>query len=137
MDLAVESTLRVRHYHPSDFVRHLLPEFVSLELDPKLTWVVEEDGMIKAALLAAYGSQTACFLRLAATSDAPHNWMVSLLRAVIRDLEEMNAKVIMVCLSAERWQELKLLRLIQRAGGIMNPLAGYIVAIPVEQARRW
>jgi hypothetical protein len=136
MDLAVESMVRVRHYQRGDFVRHLLEEYATLELDPRLTWVVEKDGMIVAVLLAAYGSQMAVLIRLAASSDAPHTWLLSLLRYAACDLEEMGTKAVMVALSVDRLYELKMARIIQRAGGSLQPMAGFITAFSIEQMRK-
>jgi hypothetical protein len=138
MDLAVENAVQVRHYQRGDFVRHLLPEMEALELDPRLTWVVEKDGMIVAALVALYGSQMAVLVRLIASSDAPPTWLLALLRYATRDLEEMGAKCIIASLSVDQLAGMKLARMFQLAGGTLQPISGFIGAVAIENTwRRW
>jgi hypothetical protein len=136
MDLAVESAIKVRHYQRGDFVRHLLPEYGMLDLDPKLTWVVEKDGMIVAVLITVYGSQMAVVIRLAATTDASPTSVLALLHYATRDMDEMGAKVLMAPLSVDRLPELKLAHIIQHAGGALEPLAGFIGILAIEKTRR-
>jgi hypothetical protein len=137
MSLAIESEVLIRAYETGDIVAHLLPEYAQLHLDPALTWVVDVDGAVVGVLVAAYGSQTACLLRVAAVPSAPYGWLLALLRRAIVDLRERGCVVLVACLSAARPEELKLARLLQRAGGQLASISGYVGAVTIDQAGKW
>jgi len=137
MSTLVQEGVQIRSYEKGDIIAHLLPEYANLQLDPSLCWVADVDGAVMGTLVATYGSQTACLIRIASVPGAPHGWLLALLRRAISDLKSRGCVVLMACLTAARPEELKLARLLQRAGGQLASISGFVGAITTEQAGRW
>ena len=120
------STVIARRYEIVDDLTHLMPEYANYKLDSNMTWVAEIDGEIVGAILAAGGNQTAVILRMVAVDNAPTSWALATLRYMATDLYDQGYLVITACLSAARPAELKLARMMQRGGGMLGAISGYI-----------
>jgi hypothetical protein len=134
----ITAAMRARHYEKGDIIAHIVPEYAHLKLEPDNCWVVEdEEGVVVGAVLVTVGNEIACVIRVAGLPEAPLSWVLCGLRMMVRDLHERGVKVLVACFNVTRVEELKLARLMQKAGGELAPLSGFVAAVAVEQVRRW
>jgi hypothetical protein len=134
----IATGFEVRHYQPGDIIAHIVPQYANLKMEPENCWVVEdEEGAVVGAILATVGNEVACLIRIAGLPHAPQGWVLCCLRLLTRDLRERGIKVMVACFDVSRVEELKLARLLQKAGGELVPLTGFVGAIAVERAGRW
>lgn len=98
-----------------------LPADLNIEfpsIDPVWTWVVEEDGIITAALISCPGPGMAILLKICASRLASRKVHLKLLRRAMTDMYNRGYHAYMVCLDKDRPMEAKLAKIAIRAGGL-------------------
>lgn len=99
-----------------------LPSNLNIEfpsVDPIWTWVVEEDSIITAALIACPGPGMAILLKICSSPLASRKVHVKLLRRALVDMYNRGYHAYMVCLDKDRKMEAKLAKIAIRAGGLV------------------
>lgn len=106
----------------------LSADLVGVIVDPQWCWVVDVMGVGKvAALLVAPAHGLAIFIRLCVLPEAPRWVLGRLFRKVLDDLSERGYHGYAALLDPSRSEELKLLRIVARAGGSVHG-SGVVVA---------
>ena len=111
-----------------------LPSNLNIEfpsIDPTWTWVVEEAGIITAALIACPGPGIAILLKICSSPLASSKVSLKLLRKSIIDMYNRGYMAYMVCLDISRPLEAKLARIAIKAGGLKMG-QGIIIAGPTN-----
>jgi hypothetical protein len=98
--------------------------FEAFRIDPEWQWVVVQDGRVVAHLLAANAHGLLFILRLTAFPEAPRGWLVRMLRQVLRDAKTQGCLGYVTFLSDQSPREVKLMRVVEKAGGMLMPQSG-------------
>lgn len=87
-------------------------------------WVVLHEDRIVAQILTAPAHGLLLLLRMMSLPSAPEGWAVLALRRVLADAKARGLIAYLVLLEDARPQEVKLMRIVQKAGGILRPVCG-------------
>jgi len=132
MTTRVHGELDVRHPYVNEVPPELMTGFESLPIDPEWQWVLTVDGRIRAQMLCASAHGMLLILRVKAMPDAPAAWLVCFMRRVLADARALGMIGYVSFLSDRNPQEVKLMRIVQRAGGLLLPQSGAMVAGSLE-----
>ena len=130
--MKVDAAITVRHPYVGEVPVELITGFEALPLDRQWQWVLIHDGKVKAQMLCANAHGLLLIIRLTALKDAPAGWAVRFFREVMRDARAMGCIGFTTFLSDQNPQEVKLMRIVQRLGGMLNPQTGAWVAGSTE-----
>lgn len=128
----VDAAITVRHPYVGEVPAELITGFESLVLDREWQWVLVHEGKVKAQMLCANAHGLLLIMRLTALPDAPPGWLVRFFREVMRDARANGCIGFTTFLSDQNPQEVKLMRIVQRLGGVMYPQTGAWVAGSTE-----
>lgn len=99
-----------------------LPSDLNIEfpsIDPTWTWIIEEDSIITAALIACPGPGMAILLKICSSPLASRKVHLKLLRRALLDMYNRGYHAYMVCLDKDRPMEAKLAKIAIRSGGLV------------------
>lgn len=116
--------IEVRHPYVGEVPVELVAGFETLKIDTEWQWVVVCDGKVVAQMLCAPMHGIMAILRLTAFKDAPHNWTLRLFRQALTEARGEGMIGYATFLSDANPQEVKLMKIIQRSGGMLLPQSG-------------
>jgi hypothetical protein len=116
--------VQVRHPYVNEVPSELIAGFEALPIDPEWQWVLVADGRVVAQMLCARMHGLLAILRLTAFPDAPRGWAVKIFRGVMADVRTQGIIGYMTFLSDSNPQERKLMRIVQKSGGMLLPASG-------------
>jgi hypothetical protein len=118
----------IRHPYVNEVPADLMRGFEAYRIDPEWQWVLIVDGYVKAQMLCANVHSVLYILRLIAFPDAPHGWLAAMLRHVMAEARQAGCIGFISFLSDKNPAEVKLMRIVQRAGGFVLATTGAMVA---------
>lgn len=122
-------TITIRNAQPGEQLpESLLGKWSCLKLDAQWIWVAESEGNIEGLVITSVAHGALFIWRVAATENAPKNWLRTALRAVIREAAKRGIVLIMSYLQPSRGNEYKLLRIAWRAKWVCQSEAGVWIA---------
>lgn len=130
--MITEASITVRHPRAGEVPAELMTGLDMFPIDTDWQWVLIHDGQVKAQLLAVKAHGLLFIMRLTSLPDAPYGWAVKLFRQVMKDAKEAGLIGFMTFLADQNPQEVKLMKIVQRLGGIMIPQSGVWAAGSVE-----
>ena len=130
--MRVDEVLVVRHPYRDEVPPELMRGFEAFRVDPEWQWVLVHDGRVVAQLLAANMHGVAYLMRLSALREAPQGWAVRLFRQMLRDAKAAGMLGYMVLLTDGTKAERRLMRIVQRHGGYLEPVTGVVAAGRLE-----
>lgn len=89
-------------------------------------WVVEYEGKIVAQILTAPLHGLLLLLRMISLPEAPPLWLVLALRRILADAKARGLFGYLILLEDVRPNEVKMMRLAQRGGGMLRPFSGVL-----------
>lgn len=116
--------LEVRHPYVGEVPAELVLGFEALPIEAEFQWVLVVDGKIKAQMLCGAMHGLLFIVRLTALPDAPKSWAVTLFRKVLADAKAQGIIGYVSFLSDSNPQEVKLMRIVQKSGGMLLPVSG-------------
>jgi hypothetical protein len=116
--------IEVRHAYVGEVPSELIVGFEALRIDPEWQWVLVVNGKVMAQMLCANMHGLLAILRLTALPGAPSAWAVTLFRRAMAEARKSGAIGYVTFLSDARAQERKLMRIVQRSGGMLLPATG-------------
>jgi hypothetical protein len=122
--MRVDSEISVRHPYRGEVPQELMRGFEAFSIDLEWQWVVVADGQVKAQILCTNAHGLLFILRLTALKDAPHAWLFRLLREVFREAKAQGCLGYVTFVCDQNPPEIKLMRLVQKAGGMLMPQSG-------------
>lgn len=126
------ANIEVRHPYVNEVPADLLRGFEMFRIDPEWQWVLAVNGHVKAQMLCANTHGVLLIFRLTAFPDAPHGWMPRFLRHVLAEARAAGCIGFLTFLSDKNPIEVKLMRIVQRAGGLVLPQSGALAAGSTE-----
>ena len=131
------TTLNIRLRHRGEILPDgLKTEFELLgQVDHNWHWLIEHNGEVIAQILASNCHGMLLILRMTripVTTFIPPTWAMLALRRVLRDAKERGCLGFMVMLEDRHPVEAKLMRIAQKAGAIIQPFYGAVIAGSVE-----
>jgi hypothetical protein len=87
-------------------------------------WLVLHQDKIVAQILTAPMHGVLLLLRMMSLPEAPHGWLVLALRRIMADAKAKGLFGAVVLLDDRRPQEVKMMRIAQRSGGMLLPYCG-------------
>lgn len=130
--MQIDAKLEVRHPYVGEVPAELMSGLEVFKIDPEWQWVAVVEGRVVAQLLAVNAHGVLLMLRLTALPDAPKTWAVNLFREVMREARAMGCIGFTTFLSDSRPHEIKLMKIVQRLGGYLEPVSGAWVAGSTE-----
>ena len=130
--MRVDSEIAVRHPYRDEVPGELMRGFEAFRIDPEWQWVLVHEGKVVAQLLAANMHGVAYLMRLAALPEAPHGWAVRLFRQMLKDAKAAGMLGYMVLLTDGSKAERRLMSIVQRHGGYLEPVTGVVAAGRLE-----
>jgi hypothetical protein len=124
--------LTIRHPYVGEVPAELLAGFEGFKIDPEWQWVVVVDGRVKAQMLCANAHGVLMILRLTALPDAPRGWALGFFRYILKECRELGLIGIMTSLSDDTKAQRRLMTIIQRNGGYLEPYSGVWAAMRPE-----
>lgn len=118
------SEITVRHPYVGEVPEELLVGFEAFKINPEWQWVLEIGGKVEAQMLCANAHGMLIIMRLTAFEGLPPGWLVKFLRGVLRDAKASGVLGYVTFLSDQNPAELKLMRIVQRSGGMLMPQSG-------------
>lgn len=119
------STLQIRNRYSGEVIpEELMSQLEAMTVDPEWQWIAEYDGKIVGQILAVNAHGMLLVLRITATKEAPKYWTVIGLRKVLRDARERGCIGYLCFLDDRQPQEVKMMRMIQKQGGVLLPVCG-------------
>jgi hypothetical protein len=119
------STLEIRNRYPGEVIpTELMENLGVMQIDPEWQWLAEYEGKIVGQILGVNAHGILMLLRITSTKDAPKSWAVLGLRKVLRDARERGLIGYLCFLDDREKQEVKLMGLVQRSGGVLLPAYG-------------
>lgn len=122
--MAETRQIEVRHPYVGEVPPELIVGFEAFKIDPEWQWVLAVDDKIVAQMLCADMHGMLCILRLTAFEDAPVSWLVRFLRGVLAEAHRREMIGYVTFLSDANPQERKLMRIVQRSGGMLMAATG-------------
>jgi hypothetical protein len=116
--------IEVRHPVAGEVPAELIAGFEALPIDLEWQWVLIVDGGVEAQMLCAPMHGLLAILRLTAFPSTPAAWLVRFLRSVLADSHARGMIGYVTFLSDANPMELKLMRIVQRSGGMLLPSSG-------------
>lgn len=89
-------------------------------------WVVLDDNKIVAQVLTAPAHGVLILLRMMSLPEAPKGWLVLALRRILTNAKALGLIGYMVLLQDSKPQEVKMMRIVQKSGGMLLPFSGVI-----------
>jgi hypothetical protein len=119
------ATLQIRNRYPGEVIpSELMENLGSMTVDPEWQWLAEYDGKIVGQILGVNAHGILMLIRITATPEAPKYWPVLGLRKVLADARERGCIGYLCFLDDRQPQEVKMMRMIQKQGGILLPVIG-------------
>lgn len=118
------SQLEIRHPHVNEVPDDLMVGFECFKMDPEFQWVLIVDGKVKAQMMCANMAGILFIIRLVSHADAPHGWAVQFFRHVMREAKANGMIGYATFLSDKTEGERKLMKIVQRVGGLLCPVSG-------------
>jgi hypothetical protein len=102
--------------------------------DPEWTWIVEREGKPIALILTSYASGVLMFWRILSTASArlSPNWLLAALPRILENTRLRGCVGYASFFRDSRPEEAHFARLLQRAGGKVEPFTGSFGAAPLE-----
>lgn len=119
-----EGSIEVRHPYVNEVPEELMHGFEIFRIDPEWQWVLVVDDKVVAQMLCVDLHGMLGIVRLTAVSGAPSFWLVRFLRGVLTEAKSLGLSGYLSFLSDQNPQERKLMRIVQRSGGILLPSSG-------------
>lgn len=116
--------ISVRHPYINEVPAELVQGFEVYRIDDEWQWVLVVDGKIMAQLLCVNAHGILLMLRITALKEAPEGWALILLRHVLKECKELNLLGYMTFLADDTKAQRRLMRIVQRAGGYLQPVTG-------------
>lgn len=127
------AAITIRHPRAGESVpESLLAGCEIFAKQPEHVWLAEQSGSIIGLLLTAELAGLLLLLRINSVPDSPSNWTVILLRQVLREASARGYMGFLTLLQDTKPQEVKLMRIVQRNGGVLMPFSGAIAFGKVE-----
>lgn len=130
--MSVDTSITVRHPYVGEVPAELMTGFEVLPVDREWQWVLVHEGKVKAQMLTINAHGLLFIMRLVALPDAPHGWAIKLFRQVMREAKDLGLIGFMTFLADQNSQEVKLMKIVQRLGGILIPQSGVWAAGSTE-----
>lgn len=119
------SQMEVRRRYPGeDLPAELMNGIEAFYIVEEWQWVVEYEGKIVAQVLTAPAHGLLILLRIMSLPEAPPSWPVLALRRILADARERGLIGYLTLLEDARPNETRLMRLVQRSGGMLRPFSG-------------
>lgn len=128
----IDTSIIVRHPKADEVPAELMIGFEAWKIDPEWQWVLEADGKIVAQLLTANMHGMLYLLRITALPSAPNGWTVALLRHMLREGKRLGLIGYMVLLQDDSKACRRMMRIIHRAGGFLEPICGVLAVGRLE-----
>jgi hypothetical protein len=106
--------------------------FEAFRIDPEWQWVAVLDGRIVGQLLAANMHGVLYLMRVTAVAHAPKGWALALFRQVMAEAKAAGLIGYMVLLTDGSKVERRLMSIVQRHGGYLEPVTGVLAAGHLE-----
>lgn len=117
--------IEVRPRYPGeDIPAELMVGIEPFHIVESWQWVVEYEDKIVAQILTAPAHGLLILLRMMSVPDAPASWLVLALRRILADAKERGLFGYVVLLQDSRPREAKLMRIVQKNGGMLIPFSG-------------
>lgn len=121
-----KTKLTIRHPRPEET---LPPELVDAYdllygTDCDWIWLAEYEDKVVGRILTHNMNGILLILRMNATTDAPKSWAVVTLRYLLREAGDRGMLGFLTMLQDTKPQEVKLMRIVQRNGGVLLPFSG-------------
>lgn len=131
--MRIDSKLEVRHpYVGEEVPAELMRGFTAWKIDREWQWVAIHEGRVVAQLLTAPMHGTLYLMRLSALPDAPKTWAVRLFRQMLREGRERGLLGYLVLLTDSTPAERRMMRIVQRHAGYLEPVSGVLAAGRLE-----
>lgn len=89
-------------------------------------WVILHEDRIVAQILTAPAHGLLLFLRMMSLPEVPPLWLVLALRRIMADAKARGLFGYLTLLQDSKPKEVKMMRLVQRAGGMLLPFSGVL-----------
>jgi hypothetical protein len=122
----------IRHPYVNEVPADLMRGLEAFRIDPEWQWVLIVDGHVKAQMLCANAHGILLILRLTSFPDAPHGWLIGMLRHIGAEARQAGCIGFISFLSDQNPAEVKLMRVVQRMSGFVLPITGAMVAGSTE-----
>lgn len=122
--MTTHTTIEVRHPYVNEVPQELIVGFEAFKIDAEWQWVLVVDGKIKAQMLCAPMHGLLAIMRITAFDDAPRGWTLNFFRAALADARRKGMIGYVTVLTDQNPKERKLMRVIQRSGGMLMPITG-------------
>lgn len=110
----------------------LMRGFEAWKIDPDWQWVAVHNGKVVAQLLTAPMHGVLYLMRLTALPEAPKTWAVRLFRQMLREGRERGLIGYLVMLQDSTPEQLRLMSIVQRHAGYLEPITGVLAAGRLE-----
>jgi hypothetical protein len=128
--ISTETT--IRHPQPGEVPAELMTGFEAWKIDLEWQWVVVHNDRIVAQILCSNMHGMLYMLRLTSTRDAPFGWALKLFRQVLRDARDRGLIGYLVLLQDSTREMRRLMTIIQRHNGYLEPVTGVLAAGRLE-----
>lgn len=98
--------------------------FEAFKIDPEWQWVLVVDGKVGAQVLCANAHGMLMIMRLTAREGLPQGWLVRFLRGVLAEAKRAGVIGYVTFLDDRNPVEQKLMRIVQKSGGMLMPATG-------------
>lgn len=130
--MKVDTATLVRHPYVGEVPPALMAGFEAWKIDTDWQWVLVYDGKVVAQLLTSNMHGMLYMIRISSLPEAPKGWALRLFRAVIREVRDRGLIGYMVLLCDDTKAQLRLMRIVQRHGGYLEPICGVLAAGRLE-----
>ncbi|PWT72280.1 MAG: hypothetical protein C5B60_09775 [Chloroflexi bacterium] len=125
--------MEVRSRYPGEEVPpELMVGLEAYQIVEDWQWLVFHEGRIVAQVLTAPMHGVLLLLRMMSLPEAPPTWLVLALRRIMADARARGLFGCAILLSDNKPNEVKLMRITQRAGGVMLPVSGVVAVGSTE-----
>lgn len=121
------SQIEVRPRYPGEEIpAELMQGFEAFQIAENWQWLVFHEGKVIAQILTCPAHGLLIFLRMMSLPEAPPFWLVVALRRILADARERGLFGYVILLEDSRPKEVKMMRLAQKGGGMLQPFYGVL-----------